>query len=76
MLDALTKVTTKLPNQVSQASQAGGFVRLIRQFAVRLPLEGAPLLLANQAEAWFVSLDRTGSYSRSYSYFSLAPVPR
>ena len=29
---------------------------------------------ADQAEAC-VSLDRTGSYSRSYSYFSFAPVP-
>ena len=50
---------------------ASGLVRL--PLAVRLPIE--PLLLANRVEAWFVSLDRTGSYSRSYSYFSLAPVP-
>ena len=68
----LTKNSTNLPNQ---ASQAAGFVRLIRPLAVRLPLEGAAQLSGNQAGAWFVLLDRTGSYSRSYSYFSLAPVP-
>ena len=47
----LTKDSTNLPNQASQVSQAAGFVRLIRQLAVRLPLEGAGLL-TNQAEAW------------------------
>ena len=45
-----------------------GFVRLIRPLAVRLPPGGAGRPLANQVEA--ISVDRTGSCSRSYSYFS------
>ena len=55
-------------------SQAAGFVRLIRRSRFVCRLRGGKLS-TNQAEARFVSLDRTGSYSRSYSYFSLAPVP-
>jgi hypothetical protein len=48
----LTKDSTNLPNQVSLVSQAAGFVRLIRQFAVHfLPLEEAGKLLADQAGA-------------------------
>jgi hypothetical protein len=61
----LTKDSTNLPNQVSLVSQAAGFVRLIRQFAVHfLPLEEAGELLADQVEARFVSPHRrSGSCS-------------
>ena len=60
----LTKDSTNLPNQVSLVSQAAGFVRLIRQFAVHfLPLEEGLKLLADQVEAWLVPLHRSSACS-------------
>ena len=44
---------------MSLVSQPAGLVRLIRPLAVLLPW-GAGKLLANQVEAKFVSVDKTG----------------
>jgi hypothetical protein len=71
----LTKDLTDLPNQVSQAALAVGFVRLIRRFAVRLPLELK--LVANEGVAAVVPHRSSAGGGGFYSWacFSLAPIP-
>src|SRR4029077_7763404 len=64
----------RLAAAVLSTNQGAGFVRLIRRLAIRLPLEGAGKLLANQVEARFVSPRRAGVGIRFDSYFTFLPV--
>jgi hypothetical protein len=66
---AFDEESTNLPNQ---ASQAAGFVRLIRRSRFVCRLRGGRSF-RGISRAWFVSLDRT-VHSRSL-IFLLAPVP-